>query len=945
MKIRSAFLRALSLSLLFAPLLALSAVIFPHDESDLPPDPGVRWGRLDNGIRYAIRPNKEPKGRASMRLSIGAGSLNETDAQRGLAHFIEHMAFNGSKHFAPGTMVEFFQRLGMSFGADTNAFTSFDRTVYQLELPDTTPERFNDAFTYFADVADGLLLSPVEIDKERGVILSEKRARDSIEFRQFVGQFEFLLPETRFVQRIPIGLAQVISHAPRERFTEFYDTWYRPELITVVVVGDFDPVAVEAQLKSFFSPLAARAPAQPAPDLGRIVEVKGLTARLLAEPEAGAVHVSLQTLTPYTREIDNAARRLKKLPRSLALRMLNRRFSILAKQEGAPFLNASANAVEQFQFFRSGSINLTCKPEQWRAALGVGEQELRRALQFGFQPAELKEAVADLRNSLEQAVKTAPTRLSGRLAAELAGDIVDQAVFVHPETELALIGPTLDKVSAADCLASLHALWPENLGRRLWVTGNVKPDDATAPQITAAFEASSAVAVTPPAKLEDAVFAYTDFGPAGEIAREQTVADLGTTLIEFKNGVRLNLKPTDFEAGRISVRLRVGGGRLTEPATQPALSFVASNTFTLGGLGKHSADDLQRLLAGRTVATTFSVGDDAFVANASTNRADLLLEFQLLCAYLTDPGYRPEAMRMLQKNAGPFYTRLANTIEGPFQTEVPRLLASGDPRFGVPPQASVLACSPDGLRTWLAPEFAHGAIEVAIVGDFDPAAVVAAAAQTFGALPARAPKPAYEAQRQVAFPAQPIARQFSIPTEVPKGLVQVVWPATDNRDVRLARRLSMLANVFRDRLRLKLREEMGDSYAPNAGASLSDTYRGYGSIGASSTVDPDKARAVADAIKACAANLVATGVTEEELVRAKQPALTAITQSARTNAYWLGSVLSGAQEQPERLDWARTRQSDTESITAAELSALAKQFLDPAKASEFLSVPEPKKAN
>jgi len=279
---RPAQLRALFI-LLVAPMAALAAD-FGHIGSDLPVDPAVKFGRLENGLRYALLPNHEPKGRASLRFTVAAGSLNETENQRGLAHFLEHMAFNGSKNFPAGTLVEYFQRLGMSFGGDTNASTGFDRTTYVLELPDTKPETFGKAFTLFADYAGGLLLEPAEIDKERGIILSEKRARDSIGFRQFVGEFEFMLPHTLFINRIPIGTEQVIKTAQRDQFVDFYNTWYRPELITVVAVGDFDPAVVEPQLSQMLAPLAARAPSRPTPDRGQVDAANGVVARLLAEP-------------------------------------------------------------------------------------------------------------------------------------------------------------------------------------------------------------------------------------------------------------------------------------------------------------------------------------------------------------------------------------------------------------------------------------------------------------------------------------------------------------------------------------------------------------------------------------------------------------------------------------------------------------------------------------
>lgn len=926
--------------LLFTPLLSL-AVPAPAEANDLPADPGVVWGKLENGLTYALLANREPHGRASLRLAVRTGSLHENDHQRGLAHFLEHMAFNGSTHFAPGTLVEYFQRLGMNFGGDTNASTDFENTTYQLELPDTKPETLGEAFTFFTDVAGGLLLLPAEIDRERGIIESERRTRDSVEFRTFLDELDFVVPDTRFPHRIPIGTPEVIANAQRETFVEFYDAWYRPERMLVVVVGDIDPAAVEPLLREKFAPLAARGPALPEPSYGVATAPQGVDIRLHSEPEAAVTTVSIATVSPYAHEADTAANRLKYLPRSLALSMLNRRLSILAKQEGAPFVGGQVGATEQFDTFRNAAIELSCRPDQWRAALTVAEQELRRALEFGYQPAELAEAVAGLRNGLEQAVKTAPTRRSPGLADELTSTMLARNVFTTPATELALFAPALDRVTVADCTEALRALWSEVPGRKIFVSGNLSlPNPAR--QIASTYEASRAIQLQPPAAVEDAAFAYTDFGPAGTVAKQTHVDDLDVTLIEFANGVRLNLKATDFEAGRIRISVRIGGGNLTMPLDQPGLSLIANTTLAAGGLGQHSADDLQRILAGKTLGLAFSARPDTFTFTGSTNRADLLLQLQVLCAFLTDPGYRPEAMRQLRKAADQLYTSLAHTPQGPLQTEVPRLLASGDPRFGLPDKDVVLARTFEEMKAWLTPEFAHGAIEIAIVGDIDLAATIDAVAKTYGALPPRSTKPAYAEARRVAIPAQPITRQYTVPTEIPKGVVSLFWPATDSRDVRMARRLNLLSEVFSDRLRVKIREEMAGTYSPQAGADLSETYPGYGFIVAEATVAPDQARAVADAIRAVAAGLAQNGVNDEELVRAKQPILTSLRESTRTNAYWIGSVLSSAQEEPQRLEWSRTRYSDNESVTAAELSALAKRFLDPARASEFIVLPEAK---
>jgi len=929
-------------------LIALAAVLiapaqprFAHESSDLRPDPAVRFGTLPNGLRYAVLANPEPRQRASLRLYVDAGSLHETDAQRGLAHFLEHMAFNGSRHYAPGTLIEFFQRMGMSFGGDTNASTGFDRTLYLLELPETRPEVLAEGLRVLSDYASGLLLQDAEIERERGVIQSEKRTRDSVEFRSFVAEFEFLLGESRLPARIPIGTDEVIASAPRSEFVDFYDTWYRPERMVVVAVGDFDPAAVEQQIVAAFSPVTARAPARAEPDLGRIAAFEGVRVKHHFEPEAAATTVAIQTVTPYAFEPDTAANRLKYLPRSLAVAMLNRRLAELAKTEGAPFSFGRAAVTEGYDFFRNASIELTCPPAAWAAALGVADQELRRALDHGFQEPELREVVASYLNALEQAVRTAPTRRSAGLADELVDSIARDGVFTAPADDLALYRPALEAVTVDDCLAALREAWAAP-HRYVTVFGNARPgaDTASAEEaIAAAYRSSLAVAVQPPAAIADATFAYTDFGPSGAVVERRHVADLDVTLVSFANGVRLNLKKTDFEADRIRMSVRVGTGQLVEPRDRPGLAFFASNTFTAGGLGRHSSDDLRRILAGRNVGAGFSVGNDALTLGGQTTPADLLLQLQLTAAYLTDPGYRPEAERQLRKAAEQLYTRLAHTPQGPLQLEFSRLLAGGDPRFGLPLPAELAARTTEEARAWLTPQLASGAIEIALVGDLDPEAVIDAVARTLGALPSRAPKPELAEERRVALPAAPLQRDYTVPTEIPKGLVVLYWPTTDARDVRVTRRLALLGEVFADRLRLKVREELGGAYSPGAGNLSSDTYHGYGYMNANVTVDPERAAEIAGVVTEIAADLAAHGVTDDELDRARQPVLTSIRETARTNGYWLGSVLAAAQEFPERLDWSRTRTSDFEAITKAEVDALARAYLGTDRVSRAIVLP------
>ncbi|OAM87733.1 insulinase family protein [Termitidicoccus mucosus] len=923
---------------------------FAHDTSDLRADSRVRFGTLPNGLRYVVLANSEPKDRASLRLAVVAGSLQETDAERGIAHYLEHMAFNGSTHYEPGTLVNFFQRMGMGFGNDTNAYTSFDRTVYLLELPDTKAPTLTEGLTVLNDYAGGLLLLQQQVDKERGIILAEKRTRDSIDYRQRLAEYNFVLGDTLLPHRFPIGETETIESFQREHFTAFYDAWYRPERMAVIAVGDFDPAAVAGQIAGTFSTLAARAPARPDPGLGSIPAFAGTRAAYLPEAEAPAASVSIQSIVAIQPESDTVATRLEKLPRTVALAIVNRRLSILAKKENAPFSRGVVYASEGFDLFRNAGIDLTCQPAQWPEALALGEQELRRALEHGFDDAELREATANILNSLEQAVRTAATRRSDSLASGLISALVNDRVFTTPDDDLALFKPALEKITAAECLAALRAAF-DAPGRYLTVMGNavVGPDLASGREpaspadiITAAYEKSRATPVAAPEAVADAAFAYTGFGPAGEIASSEHVADLDLDLATFTNGVHLNTKKTDFEAGRIYINVRVGTGQLTEPRDQPGLATYINSTFLAGGLGKHSADDLQRILAGRTVGTGFSVADDALVFSARTNRDDLLLQLQLIAAHITDPGYREESDRQARKAFEQFYTRLRHVPNGPLQLEMPRLLASGDPRFGVPAQAELAARTLAEARAWLAPQFATGPIEIAIVGDLDPAAARDAVARTLGALPPRDAKPELEAERRAAFPEKPFTRNFTVETEIPKGILALYWPTTDSRDVGVARRLSLLTAVFRDRLRVQVREKLGDTYSPSAGSMPSDTYRDYGVLVSNVTLDPAKVEIVGQTIAAIADDLAQNGVTEEELERARLPILTSLRESARTNAYWLGSVLGAAQEQPERLAWSRTRYTDFEGITKAELDAFAKKYLPSERAFRAIVTPAAK---
>ncbi|MEM9015807.1 MAG: insulinase family protein [Verrucomicrobiota bacterium] len=919
-------LSLLPLVLFVLPLRASDPIPLPHEDSDILPDPAVTWGLLENGLRYAILPNAEPPERASMRLYVDAGSLMEADDQQGLAHFIEHMAFNGTENFPAGEMVEYFQRLGMGFGNHTNAHVSFNETVFKLELPNTETETMEDAMTLFRDYADRMLLLPDEIEDERGVILAEKRSRDSVGYRTFVEQIGFALPDNRVPKRFPIGTEEVIKNAPRERFVEFYENWYTPNRMVVIVVGGVEVEPIETLIRSHFEDMEAREK-RPTPDIGTL-SARGLSSHYHHEDEAGETSVSIEALVPRINPPDNQERRKADLTRLVAANMIDRRLERLAKDEDSPISSASMSMGDFYDlgFALYSSINADCKPENWEGALALIEQEIRRAIQFGFTEAELTETKAVLNRMYEEAAEQMGTRKSRALADRLARQIGSRKIFTSPADDLPRVQSALETINAASAQAAIADLWNSSEDKILFLSGNVEVEGEAAEKILAVYEKSAAVEVTPPEETELEAFAYADLPEAGTIAEEKTIEDLEVTQLIFANNVRANLKVTDFEDKVVYVKARIGSGRLTEP--KPGLSLFSSSIFNRGGLEAHSEDDLQQLFAGESVGVGFGVDDDAFTLSGQTTPDDLETQLTLMRAYLTNPGFRKEAQTEFSRALDGLYEQLERTPGGFAQNQVALFLHSGDERFGYPARDILEAITIEDAKSWLLPELASAYLEITIVGDFDSNTAIESLSKTFGSLPERdAKKPDYSKERLVKFPDK-ASRQFDFESEIPKGMAVVHWPTADIYDISRSRRLSLLSSILDDRLRVKIREELGDAYSPFSHNFPSDTWTDYGYIFATVTVDPDQAESVTQVISQIAEDLQSgTSIDEDELERAKKPQIVQIEEMRRTNRYWLSSVLESSQENSERLDWARSFVDDYKAITVEEVNALAKEYL------------------
>lgn len=899
---------------------------WPHETSDIPADSKAVFGKLPNGMRYLIYPNAEPPGRVSLRLHIAAGSLMEADDQRGLAHFLEHMVFNGSKNFTPEELIPRMQRLGIAFGAHVNAYTSFDETVYMLDLPDLSDEMMKLGFTVMRDFGDGAKLETSEIDKERGVILSEKTSRDSVGYRLMQQQFEELLPDSLLAKRFPIGVEEVITTAPRERFVDFYTRYYTPERMTFVVVGNVDPSLIEDRIRESFGSLAN--PAEPGadPELGPIDQPDGIKPAVYSDKEVTSTDLSLVSVRPFTPVADTRTRRLSMLPLGLAHAAISRRFERIAKREGSPIAGGSASRQELFNYAELGSFDVTVADDRWQEALPVLEQEFRRALEFGFTDAEIAEAKANLLNAYRQAVKTAATRKSDDIATGLVRSVNDARVFSTPEIDLEIVSKGLDSTTPETCHAAFRDFWADQ-GLHLVLTTKEEPDNAGG-TLLSIYEESRSKEITPPEQGSVAVFGYGDFGPAGTVKSSKQVEDLDLKQFVLSNGVRMNLKKTDFEKGSIRLLARFGSGKLTQPKDSPGLDLFARSVFDGGGLGKHSVDELQQILAGRNVGTGFSVGDDTFSLSGRTTPEDLELQLQLMCAQLLDPGYREEALIQFSKAVPMILQQLRHSPAGA-QAAMDAWLHGGDSRWGVPDEETLTGFTLDDARKWLEPALSKDYLELSIVGDFDESTLLPLVLKTFGALPARAEeKPALAAARKVTLPKSPDEATFTYDSKIAQGTAMVVWKTDGLRgNTKLFRRLNLIGEILSDRLRKEIREELGASYSPNAGAGGSEGLEGFGYLLAECSGKAEDASKLADLATELAATLAAEGTSDDELERARKPLQSQLEKSRRDNTYWLGTVLAQSQEDPARLDLIRGRDADYAAITSKELGTVAKKFL------------------
>lgn len=921
-----------------APKLVERDGVWAQTYTDIKADPAVRFGQMKNGMRYAVMHNETPKGQVSIRLVVTSGSLNETDSQLGLAHFLEHMAFKGSKKVPANETIKILQRLGLSFGGDTNASTNMDVTDYRYDLPKADAESIDTGLMLTRETVSELTLDQGEMDKERGVVLSEERARDTPGFRSYITQLKFLMPGQRAAARVPIGTTETLKTAPVSEIAAYYHANYRPERTTVVVVGDVDVDQIEGKIKALFEGWTNPTPSPKPVDLGTPAPTRKSEALVSVEPGTG-FEINIDWMNAYDNSADTTAVRRRDAVRGIAMGILNRRLARVAQEPNPPFQRASGSRGSTTRSAEIAEFSVAATPETWEKALMAAETLRRQAVEFGVHQNEVDEALTEGRTAREAAVAGAATRRSPALAAALEGAAANNNVFTSPAQSLELFDSTLSGLKAAEVSAALKDIFKGN-GPLVFVS-TPKPIEGGEAAVMAALARAQAVPITAAVAEADKAWPYTNFGNPGKETARKVINDLGVTFVTFANGVHLTVKPTAFTKDQILVNVRVGQGLKALPGDQfPPL--WASGAFIAGGLKDLNQDEIRRVLAGKVAGASFGVDEDTLDLSGATRAADLNQQMQLLAAYMTVPAYRAEAFERLRTSYKTRLEQVTATPAGVFGQHIGQLMHSGDLRWHRPDQAEADATNLVEMQGMIQKQLTKGEIEVVMAGDVTVDQAVAAVAGTFGALPARAKMPPPPAKTlAVKFPdAKASPAPLMHTGRADQAIAMIAWRTDDFfKDPQRARATRILEQIMRIRLTEQFRIAEGNTYSAATDMEASETFPGYGYLYGRVETPPAKVDRFYEEAQKIADDIRKNGVTADELERARKPRVEALTRAKETNGYWLG-LLGGAQDDPRKLDAIRESISGIEKVTAADVKKSAEMYLTADRAWKVKVLPE-----
>lgn len=859
-------------------------------EEQLPLDPAIVSGRLANGLRYYIRANSRPAKRAEVWLAVNAGSVLEDEDQRGIAHFVEHMAFDGSRHFPKRQLVHYLESIGMRFGPDINASTDFDRTLYTLKVPTDRPEIVEQAFQILEDWAGAIDFDPAELERERGVVIEEWRLGRGAMARMQDQQLPILLKGSRYAERLPIGKREVLEHASRETLLRFYHDWYRPDLMAVVAVGDFDKEKIERLVRAHFAGLEPPAKARPRPSYP--VPDHGETLYAIAtDPEATSASVGVDVKLGPRPESSVADFRRERVE-GLYYSMLNDRLAELGRKPDPPYLFAFAGSGRVVHSTDMSIATAEVSENGIARGLDAMLSELERVRRHGFTAGELERAKRKLARAYEQRYAERDKRESPQLAGQLAARYLDERPAPEVGFELALVRQLLPGIELSE-VNRLAADWNAARNRVIEVSAPRKKDLAppSEAELAAVFASVAKRDIAPwvDRAREGPLVAAAPV--AGKVVSESRIEELGLTEWRLSNGVRVVLKPTDFKNDEVVLSGFAPGGLSLVPEAQFTSARLASQLAREQGVGEFDRTALSKALAGKLAGVGLSLGEFEQGVGGGASPLDLDTMFQLAYLSLTAPRRDPEAARsFLAKEEAALKNRLARP-EAVFSDKLTEVLSQNHPRERPLTVESLREVDPEVAYRVLRDRFADaGQFIFFLVGSFKPEQVRGEVETWLGGLPAHGRK---ESWRDVGVRPPAGVQRFAVTKGLePKSLVRIVFTGDAKYNRENLHDIGALGNALRIRLREILREDLGAVYAVSAGGGLDYRPREKYQFAISFGCAPEKVDALVGAVFAEIAAIQKQGVAAPVLQKVKEAERREREVALRENRFWVGVLAS-----------------------------------------------------
>jgi zinc protease len=945
---------ALSLPLLFvtAPLLAqsgsapISSVVagtgaevpWLYRGSDIPQDPEWVFGELPNGVRYAVRKNGVPPGQVSIRVRIDAGSLYENDSERGYAHLLEHAVFRQSRYLGDGQAIAAFQRLGATFGSDTNAETTPTGTTFKLDLPSATPATLDEAMKLVSGMIEAPTLSASGLKADVPIVLSEKRERGGTAERIQTAQYGTFFAGQPLADRSPIGTIEALQAATPESVRAFYSRWYRPENALVVVVGDADPAALAATVRKYFSEWKGTGPAAKAPSFGVPKAPTGAAAdnpvgeaKVLVEAEVPR-SLTYAVVRPWNQVTDNIAYNQGLMLDQIAQAIINRRLEARARAGGS-YLTASVSGDKLSRSVDMTSVSITPLGADWKKALADVRSVIADARASAPTQAEIDREFAEINVAYESSVEQRRLLPGSKLADDMVQAVDIRETVANPETVLGIYQKSKPLMTPAAVLAHTRTLFTGPVVRGFYLTPQT--GEATDAELRQALLAP--VRADKSARVSAKPVSFASLPAIGKPAAPAQMVPtglLGIEQVNYANGVRVMLWPQVDEPGRVTVKVRFGAGWQQFRPEDGVYARLGDMALVGSGVGPLGQEQLDAISTGRKMGFNFAIEDGAFTFSADTRPADLTDQLYLFAAKFATPRWDASPVTRAKAALNLAYDGYRTSPRGVLDRDLAYYQHGKDARYLVPTPAQVAVATPAGFKAAWAPILASGPIEVQVFGDFKREDALAALNRSFGALPARAPlpqgAPPYAAGDPAASQAPVVLTHNGDPGQ---AAALISWPTGGGvggagEGVRTSRALEVLSQVFSNRLLDSLREKLGAAYAPQVFSSWPTELQRGGAITALAQIDTKSVPVFYTTAQEIAADLAARPPTADELARVTGPLAQLLNRAATSSAFFMGQVEGGTRD-PVRYAAVRSLLRDYTQVTPAEIQALAAQYLKP----------------